>query len=92
MRTTSRTRLFIAASATAAGLSFVSSALAQGGGVLNPGGGNTQTGPAINTTTAAPQPHFNKQYPVWFGIAVIVALVGGVMTVSLIPSKRSHLD
>lgn len=73
-------------------MSLAPSAAAQMGGALDPRGGNIDTGPAINTVTAAPQPSFKTRYPVWMGLASAVIMAGVVMTVSLIPAKRSHQD
>ncbi|MCL4210614.1 MAG: hypothetical protein HRU76_04475 [Phycisphaeraceae bacterium] len=72
--------------------SLATAASAQMGGALDPRGGNLDSGPAINTVTAAPQPSFKTRYPVWLGLASAVIMAGVVMTVSLIPAKRSHQD
>ncbi len=42
--------------------------------------------------TAAPQPNLLKAPPVWLGLLVMFVLLAMVITVSLMPSRRSHLD
>lgn len=67
-------------------------AFAQGGGVLTPGGTSTPQGPPRPPGSAAPQPTVRENYPVWFGYLLMAVLGGGVLVVSLLPSKRSHQD
>src|SRR5690606_22529189 len=67
-------------------------AFAQGGGVLTPGGTSTPSGPPRPPGSAAPQPTVREGYPVWFGYLLMAVLGGGVIVVSLLPSKRSHQD
>ncbi|MGI9014274.1 MAG: hypothetical protein ACR2GY_08495 [Phycisphaerales bacterium] len=73
-------------------LGLGSSALAQGGGVLIPGQGQNNTAQNNAPPSAAPQPGINKEYPVWVGYLVMLLMAVAVMGVSLMPSKRSHLD
>ena len=42
---------------------------------------------------APPQPANNKNTPaVWVGILVMLVIVGVILTISLMPSRRSHQD
>jgi hypothetical protein len=41
---------------------------------------------------APPSPSLRRTPPVWLGLLVMFALLVAIMTVSLLPSKRSHLD
>ncbi len=43
-------------------------------------------------TQAAPQPSLQKSPPIWLGILVIFIMLVLVVTVSLMPSRRSHQD
>ena len=43
-------------------------------------------------STAAPQPTLQKSPPVWLGLLVIFLMLVGVVTVSLLPSRRGHQD
>lgn len=67
-------------------------AFAQGGGVLTPGGSSGPAAPPRPPGSAAPQPSVRESYPVWFGYLLMFVLGGGVLVVSLLPSKRSHQD
>jgi hypothetical protein len=42
--------------------------------------------------SAAPQPALQKSPPVWLGLLVIFLMLVLVVTISLLPSKRSHQD
>jgi hypothetical protein len=42
--------------------------------------------------TAAPQPNLLKAPPVWLGLLVMFILLAMVVSVSLMPSRRSHQD
>ncbi|MHC5023825.1 MAG: hypothetical protein ACYTGG_07925 [Planctomycetota bacterium] len=48
--------------------------------------------PAVALATAPPAPTLRKTAPAWMGYGVIFLLVVVVLTVSLLPSKRSHQD
>ncbi|MEM7228329.1 MAG: hypothetical protein AAF432_05870 [Planctomycetota bacterium] len=39
-----------------------------------------------------PNPNIRKNPPAWVGFAVMAILVGVVIFISLLPSKRSHQD
>jgi hypothetical protein len=41
---------------------------------------------------AAPQPNLSKAPPAWLGILVMFILLALVISVSLMPSRRSHQD
>jgi FtsH-binding integral membrane protein len=41
---------------------------------------------------AAPQPTLQKSPPVWLGLLVIFLMLAAVISVSLMPSRRTHLD
>lgn len=48
---------------------------------------------AIPTAAAPPQPANNKNTPaVWVGMLVMLLIVGVIVTISLMPSRRSHQD
>ncbi|MEE2719755.1 MAG: hypothetical protein VX727_08210 [Planctomycetota bacterium] len=48
---------------------------------------------AMPTSLAPPQPAANKNTPaVWVGILVMLVIVGVILTISLMPSRRSHQD
>jgi len=40
--------------------------------------------------TAPPQPRLNRYAPAWLGFLVMFVLLGLVLFVSLLPSKRGH--
>ena len=42
--------------------------------------------------TAAPNPTLKKSPPAWLGILIMFVLLGMVLFVSLMPSKRGHQD
>ena len=42
--------------------------------------------------TAAPPPALRRAPPTWLGLLIMVVLLGLVLAVSLMPSKRSHQD
>jgi hypothetical protein len=51
--------------------------------------------PAISLAQSAeapPQPALSKTPPVWLGYLVMFVLLGVVLAVSLMPSKRGHQD
>lgn len=49
--------------------------------------------PAIAAAqSAAPAPNLRRAPPVWIGLLVMAVLLGMVLAVSLMPSKRSHQD
>ena len=41
---------------------------------------------------APPQPGLTRTIPVWIGYAVLFILLGALISVSLMPSKRGHQD
>jgi hypothetical protein len=41
---------------------------------------------------AAPTPTANKASPAWLGYLIVFILLAAVVTVSLMPSKRSHQE
>lgn len=48
---------------------------------------------AMPAAIAPPQPANNKNTPaVWVGILVMLIIVGVILTISLMPSRRSHQD
>jgi hypothetical protein len=47
---------------------------------------------AAHAQEAAPQPNLLKAPPVWLGLLVMFILLAMAITVSLMPSKRSHQD
>ena len=48
---------------------------------------------AMPAALAPPQPANNKNTPaVWVGILVMIIIVGVILTISLMPSRRSHQD
>lgn len=48
---------------------------------------------AMPANLAPPQPAANKNTPaVWVGILVMLVIVGVILTISLMPSRRSHQD
>lgn len=48
---------------------------------------------AMPTNLAPPRPAVNKNTPaVWVGILVMLIIVGVILTISLMPSRRSHQD
>tara|TARA_B100000674_G_C37828020_1_gene909123 strand:+ start:590 stop:817 length:228 start_codon:yes stop_codon:yes gene_type:complete len=48
---------------------------------------------AMPTNLAPPQPAANKNTPaVWVGILIMLLIVGVILTISLMPSRRSHQD
>lgn len=50
--------------------------------------------PAIALAQAVPppEPRVTRTYPVWLGYAIGAVLVGIIVLVSLMPSKRAHTD
>ena len=42
--------------------------------------------------TAAPAPALQRAPPVWVGYLLMAVLLGIVLAISLLPSKRSHQD
>jgi FtsH-binding integral membrane protein len=48
--------------------------------------------PAAAIAAAPPTPTLRKTSPAWVGYAVMFVLVVVVLTISLLPSKRSHQD
>ena len=48
--------------------------------------------PVICLAQNVPDPTLRRTSPVWLGYAVMIALASVVIAVSLLPSKRSHLD
>ena len=42
--------------------------------------------------TAAPAPTLKRAPPVWVGYLLMAVLLGIVLAISLLPSKRSHQD
>jgi hypothetical protein len=46
----------------------------------------------LTNAEAAPQPNLLKAPPVWLGLLVMFILMAITISVSLMPSKRSHQD
>ena len=47
---------------------------------------------ALAQDTAPPQPMLSRSAPAWIGFLIMVVLLTIVLGVSLMPSKRGHLD
>lgn len=47
---------------------------------------------AQESDNAPPTPGLRKVAPVWLGYLIMVVLLGAVIVVSLLPSKRGHQD
>jgi hypothetical protein len=50
------------------------------------------TAVVMAASTAPPQPAIRRGTPAWLGYLVMFVLLSIVITVSLMPSKRSHQD
>lgn len=92
MRTLTTLRAIVVASVLGLCVCSAPSVYGQGGGVLNPNSSTNTTPQRLDSATAAPQPSPSKPYPTWVGYLAIALMVGAIMGVSLIPSKRSHQD
>jgi len=53
----------------------------------------TQVAMAAPTIVPPPQPTANKNAPAaWIGMLLMVVIVGVILTISLMPSRRGHQD
>lgn len=53
----------------------------------------TYAWPAIALAQAAPPaPNLRRSPPVWLGLLVMFVLLTAILSISLLPSKRSHQD
>lgn len=50
------------------------------------------TAAALAQAAAPPQPALNRTTPVWIGYLIMFIMLAALVSVSLMPSKRSHQD